>query len=228
MNQYDICFNNAFSAWEAWNMTDKVQRFHVLEQAFSNLPNVLAIAGQVQLLNAQSLVEPVHQLMGPTGETNELYTSGRGVALLVVDDASDQAKRAAIAMAAAILQAGNSVIICCDESELTQNFESVGRSLHDNAHLIQCLPVDAYRALSNKAIMNFAYIGNEQAEREINALLAARAGAIVALVSETDLVELPQSQDPQLALRFITERTRTINITAVGGNATLLELGSET
>ncbi|MCP3702611.1 MAG: 1-pyrroline-5-carboxylate dehydrogenase, partial [Alteromonas sp.] len=25
----------------------------------------------------------------------------------------------------------------------------------------------------------------------------------------------------------ITERTRTINITAVGGNATLLELGSE-
>ncbi|HAS64519.1 MAG TPA: 1-pyrroline-5-carboxylate dehydrogenase, partial [Vibrio sp.] len=41
-------------------------------------------------------------------------------------------------------------------------------------------------------------------------------------VSETDLVTLNVAHDPHLSLRFITERTRTINITAVGGNATLL------
>ncbi|MCO4788283.1 1-pyrroline-5-carboxylate dehydrogenase, partial [Vibrio cholerae] len=52
--------------------------------------------------------------------------------------------------------------------------------------------------------------------------------AIVSLVSETDLLTLPVAHDPHLSLRFITERTRTINITAVGGNATLLELGVDT
>ncbi|MGO3799410.1 MAG: 1-pyrroline-5-carboxylate dehydrogenase, partial [Vibrio casei] len=58
-------------------------------------------------------------------------------------------------------------------------------------------------------------------------------GVITPLVAETvdgtstsghDLV---LTHDPSLVLSFITERTRTINITAVGGNATLLELGDQ-
>ncbi len=76
-------------------------------------------------------------------------------------------------------------------------------------------------------IRNFAFVGSEQDVLGYNKKLALRSGAITALVSETDLEALPQSQDPKLVLRFITERTRTINITAVGGNATLLELGSD-
>jgi delta 1-pyrroline-5-carboxylate dehydrogenase len=76
-------------------------------------------------------------------------------------------------------------------------------------------------------VRSIGYVGNPEVERTINRQLAKRTGAIVSLTSETDLVSIPVAHDPHLALRFITERTRTINITAVGGNATLLELGSE-
>ncbi|MFA0070912.1 1-pyrroline-5-carboxylate dehydrogenase, partial [Vibrio breoganii] len=69
--------------------------------------------------------------------------------------------------------------------------------------------------------------GNSQTAQAINLQLAKRDGAIVGLVAETDLATMNVANDPHLSLRFITERTRTINITAVGGNATLLELGSE-
>ncbi|HCL41989.1 MAG TPA: hypothetical protein DHW73_11525, partial [Pseudomonas sp.] len=35
----------------------------------------------------------------------------------------------------------------------------------------------------------------------------------------------PKAGGPHYLLRFVTERTRTINTTAVGGNASLLSLG---
>ena len=41
------------------------------------------------------------------------------------------------------------------------------------------------------------------------------------------LKEFSESVSPHYLLRFITERTRTDNTTAVGGNATLLELGAK-
>jgi delta 1-pyrroline-5-carboxylate dehydrogenase len=80
--------------------------------------------------------------------------------------------------------------------------------------------------LSSLDISAAALVGNRQAEQDVNRELAKREGAICTFVSETDLQALPVSHDPCLVLRFVTERTCTINITAVGGNASLLELGS--
>ncbi|MCV5886981.1 hypothetical protein OFN71_27590, partial [Escherichia coli] len=77
-------------------------------------------------------------------------------------------------------------------------------------------------------VRSVGYVGYSQVEHALNLQLAKRDGAIVGLVSETDLESPKLAHDPHLSLRFITERTRTINITAVGGNATLLELGNET
>ncbi|WP_305846204.1 hypothetical protein [Photobacterium kishitanii] len=55
--------------------------------------------------------------------------------------------------------------------------------------------------------------------------LAQREGVLAQLVAELDGELVPVIGSQHYCLRFITERTRTINITAVGGNATLLELG---
>jgi delta 1-pyrroline-5-carboxylate dehydrogenase len=55
--------------------------------------------------------------------------------------------------------------------------------------------------------------------------LAQRDGLLVQLAPEIDPVGCTTLLQPDHMHRFVTEKTRTINTTAVGGNATLLELG---
>lgn len=163
-----------------------------------------------------------------TGETNELYTAGRGVALIIQDHVSQSAQQAAIAQLTCALLAGNSVIVCSDDIDLIKALETTAKSASLPINLLQFASLDAYHQLLESDVRSVGYIGNQEVERNINRQLAKRTGAIVGLVSETDVELIPVAHDPHLSLRFITERTRTINITAVGGNATLLELGSET
>lgn len=227
MANIERAFALACNSWDKWNKTDVLQRISQLRDAIDLLPDSDKLAAQFQLDHSSEVVSKVHHLVGPTGETNELYTSGRGTALLVIDSTDRTVSASAFAMLTSLLVAGNSVIICSDFNDHHSHraFEQVSASLPE--HLVQLMPLTDHNKLITKDIRIFAYIGNAQAEREINRQLALRAGAIVALVSETDLIRLPQSQNPKLVLRFITERTRTINITAVGGNATLLEISSE-
>jgi delta 1-pyrroline-5-carboxylate dehydrogenase len=69
-------------------------------------------------------------------------------------------------------------------------------------------------------------VGASHTCQRFNQLLAEREGQLAQLIYEGDLQAYSLLSEPTLCLRFITERTRTINITAVGGNASLLELGS--
>lgn len=226
MDEIGTIFNDSFSAWEIWNLTDVQDRYETLERIVSGLPNQVISAGKFQLNHSHNVVSKVHQLAGPTGETNELYVAGRGVAVLAVNSTHINTSSALIALLVTMLSAGNSVILCCDDESLSHLLVKEVNKEQLVSKVIQCLPFSSYKGLLEKEIMNFAYIGSEGVAQEINKQLALRAGAITALVSETDLDALVQSQDPKLVLRFVTERTRTINITAVGGNAKLLELGN--
>jgi len=221
-------FEHSFMAWQQWNLIDAPIRCDVIATFVADLPLNLQSKGHYQLTQSRRVVEHVYPLTGPTGETNELYVVGRGVSILVIDSSEEKATFAAIAILVSMLVAGNGVIICCDDVELAQILIRQTKETELPNHVVQCAPLSNYKEFLEKEIKNFAYIGNKQTELDVNRLLALRSGVITAIVSETDLDELPQSQDPKLVLRFITERTRTINITAVGGNATLLELGSET
>lgn len=223
-------FSDAFSAWENWNLTNfdsKSECLLAFKQALQQVQPELASVVSYHIEQASALIAEAHQLVGPTGETNELYTAGRGVALVIQDDNQEQAKLSVVAQLTAALIAGNSVILCSDDSELSQVLETayVQSSLPTN--LVQFVTYDAYHQLLESDVRSIGYVGNSEVERTINRQLSKRSGAIVSLTSETDLVSIPVAHDPHLALRFITERTRTINITAVGGNATLLELGNE-
>ncbi|MCG6507894.1 1-pyrroline-5-carboxylate dehydrogenase, partial [Vibrio parahaemolyticus] len=140
---------------------------------------------------------------------------------------SNEAKLAVAAQLCAALVAGNSVVFCSDDAELTSALSAAYEQSTLPANLLQFATFDAYHQLMESDIRCMGYVGNTSVERTINRQLAKRSGAIVSLVSETDFAALPVANDPHLSLRFITERTRTINITAVGGNATLLELGNE-
>ncbi|KGY14163.1 1-pyrroline-5-carboxylate dehydrogenase [Vibrio tubiashii] len=223
-------FSDAFSAWENWNLTDfdsKSECLLAFKQALHQVKPELASVVSYHIEHASALLAETHQLVGPTGETNELYTAGRGVALVIQDDTQEQAVLAVVAQVCAALVAGNSVILCSDDAMLSQALEAAYLQSSLPTNLVQFAAVDAYQQLLECDVRSVGYVGSAEVERTINRQLAKRSGAIVSLTSETDLVSLPVAHDPHLALRFITERTRTINITAVGGNATLLELGSE-
>lgn len=224
-------FSDAFSAWENWNLTDfdsKSECLLAFKQALQQTQPTLGAVVSFHIEQASTLLAETHQLVGPTGETNELYTAGRGVALIIQDENSSQAKSATMAQMTAALIAGNSVILCSDDAELSKQLEAAYTQSSLPTNLVQFTSLDAYHQLLESDVRSVGYVGNIEVERSINRQLSKREGAIVGLVSETDLAAIPVAHDPHLSLRFITERTRTINITAVGGNATLLELGSET
>ena len=223
-------FSDAFSAWENWNLTNfdsKSECLLAFKQALQSVQPNLASVVAYHMEHASALLAETHQLVGPTGETNELYTAGRGVALIIQDESSESAQQATIAQVTAALVAGNSVILCSDDTQLTQNLEAAYTQSSLPMNLLQFASLDAYHQLLESDVRSVGYIGTQEVEQTINRQLSKRTGAIVGLVSETDVATIPVAHDPHLSLRFITERTRTINITAVGGNATLLELGSE-
>ncbi|MFB9215935.1 1-pyrroline-5-carboxylate dehydrogenase [Vibrio sinaloensis] len=223
-------FSDAFSAWENWNLTNfdsKSECLLAFKQSLQQAKPELAAVVSYHIEQASALLAETHQLVGPTGETNELYTAGRGVAVVIQDDDSQSGNNAVVAQVTAALIAGNSVILCSDDKELCKQLEAAYTQSSLPTNLVQFASLDAYHQLLESDVRSVGYVGNTEVERSINRQLAKRDGAIVGLVSETDLVATPVAHDPHLSLRFITERTRTINITAVGGNATLLELGSE-
>ena len=57
--------------------------------------------------------------------------------------------------------------------------------------------------------------------------LANTDGILTQVISVTDMEGLSEMLTPDYLHRFVTERVRTINTTAIGGNASLLELGTE-
>ncbi|MDG3086295.1 1-pyrroline-5-carboxylate dehydrogenase [Vibrio hannami] len=229
MSHLVTCFSDAVIAGKTWNLSESDFVSEHLYAFAEMLPENTNQGFRYQLAHALPRCAEVSLMPGPTGETNELYLSGRGVALLIVESADSQNQKAVFqtigALLGAILSAGNSVILCSDSDELNRSFSTAIDASKLPANLIQLCPYDSYKRLLQMDIRAAALVGNKQAEQEVNKQLATRSGAIVALVSETDPEALQMSQDPNLVLRFVTERTRTINITAVGGNASLLELG---
>ncbi|MDF2153102.1 1-pyrroline-5-carboxylate dehydrogenase [Vibrio sp. CAU 1672] len=227
-------FTDAFAAWEQWNLTDFDYKSEHLQAFKSVLAEKNSLVGQVvafHLQQASTLLANTHQLVGPTGETNELYTAGRGVALVVCEnhpEHTEPALSSAFAMITCALIAGNSVVVCSDNTELNLLLRQALEQVSFPSNLVQLIAYDASAALLENDVRSLGYVGNSQVEHALNLQLAKRDGAIVSLVSETDLESPKLAHDPHLSLRFITERTRTINITAVGGNATLLELGNDT
>ncbi|CAM4171804.1 1-pyrroline-5-carboxylate dehydrogenase [Vibrio agarivorans] len=231
MIQHITQFKEASLALEYWRFVDSQQRSEYLLTFQSQLAQkqpALAAIMAMQIAASRELIDKTTPLCGPTGETNELYLSARGVTLLVLQEECLQARMALLAQLIAALSAGNSVVLCSVDHEFSQLIEQSWAATQASAHLVQCFSLESYQEFVELDIRTAGYVGSEGGVKAFNRHIAQREGVIVPVVVETDLTMLPTAQDPMLALRFSTERTRTINITAVGGNATLLELGNPT
>ncbi|OEF28145.1 aldehyde dehydrogenase family protein [Vibrio rumoiensis] len=228
----EVTVFDAMTAWEQWNLTEYTFKSECLLSVWRNLsqeqPELSSVI-KYHLLQADDYLAQPRLMPGPTGETNELYCAGRGVCVLIIENGSPWT--AVFAMLTTALIAGNSVVICCDDLDLSRVIESAISTVLP-AHLVQIVAYDSYQAVIKSDIRVAALVGSNTTQMLINRLLAETEGVIVPFVAETfdstlDGYGLTLAHDPSLVLRFITERTRTINITAVGGNATLLELGNQ-
>ena len=138
------------------------------------------------------------ELSGPTGETNTLYLRPRGRVACIAATETELAEQARVATAT-----GNIALLAASASA-TRVGAMAG---------IRCELVPDPLAAEPDAVL---FAGTATAEAELRRTLAARPGAIVALV-----VAESGGYD---ATRLVSERTVTINTTASGGNASLLSL----
>ncbi|QMV16083.1 1-pyrroline-5-carboxylate dehydrogenase [Vibrio spartinae] len=222
-------FSDAALAWQQWNLTDFSSKSEHLLRLAQALELDAADFAQVityHLNSARTRIAEGQLLVGPTGETNELYSSGRGVVVLLHKRSGVNASLAVVAQLAAALIAGNSILLCSDDTPLNSRLASALENSCFPVHLVQIVAVEAFNQIMTCDVRQVGMICEPQDARQVNQELSKRPGVIISPVIETDLDQLPMAHDAALVLRFITERTRTINITAIGGNASLLEMGS--
>ncbi|EAS66718.1 hypothetical protein VAS14_15414 [Photobacterium angustum S14] len=224
--QVQKSLQSSISASSVWNDLDFETRIAILRRWAKSLDNQSAMMVNFQCNNALEMVAEMQVMPGPTGESNTLYCVGRGVFVVTASD--DVANHVVIAQIATALVCGNSVMLCLSPDHplktgvILSQLEQAG-CVANVLSVIDSADFDALIQIEEIAAV--AYSGTEDRVLSLARQLAARSGQLAQLVAETDLDNLPVIGSPSYCLRFITERTRTINITAVGGNATLLELG---
>ena len=204
---------NAVDAQEAWNATPAASRATILEHAAdlleARMPAFIALctreAGKtiadgvaevreaVDFLRyyaaqARALFKP-EALPGPTGESNTLQLSGRGVFVCISPWNFPLA--IFLGQISAGLAAGNAVIAKPAEQTNLIAFEAI-KLLHEAGvpqAIVQLLPGDGATVgaalTSDPRIAGVAFTGSTDTARAINRALAARDAAIGVLIAET-------------------------------------------
>jgi len=208
---------SAHSALKKWQSTSIDARLIVLRQVMTQA----SWLQQIEPVAREKLANPI-QLPGPTGEDNKLSVQGRGVMTLIItqqDSLVDAEKQIASA-----LLCGCAVIVTA--GELHQAALATLRDQYIKAGLASdLLQIEPLQSL---ALM----IADDQVEgiiaNSLNAkscslrqAMAMRSGSII------PLIEWPQRDEDysyHWLLWFLSERTRTENLVARGGNTQLFNL----
>lgn len=228
----------ATAAWQEWHTQSIDERAAVMttwaelllqDAQFGALASEMV---KYQKQQALALLAKTKVMPGPTGEVNELYCVGRGLFVITMSDIKRDLKSATIsalvAQISVALLAGNSIILALPEtateikSRLYNSLKVAGAA---ECVVQVCDYNDLIPLIALPQVAGVAYNGDTAMAQSLNRILSTRSGLIAPLVTELSGEALTSVTDSHFILRFITERTRTINITAVGGNATLLELG---
>jgi delta 1-pyrroline-5-carboxylate dehydrogenase len=178
--------------------------------------------GQVDL--AERYLAP-RNLRGPVGESNRFYTTGRGVfACLVPDDASDI--EALSGQLSSLLVAGNIVVVQGLTETRRRWLETLVAMMDVPEVLVADPALGVADFLSAEGLDGVSLVGPVSYQVAVQKILAKRSGPIVPMVACGEW--LGQMSSPTWLYRFVTEKTCTINCSAVGGNASLLTQSGDT
>ena len=207
-------------------------RRHLLDQAlqgpalkdaafYAQVHRLWTHFNQVSATWDQALVLP-----GPTGESNELYLTARGLSFIYAEKNAQESL--IVGQIFASLLCGNSVLCCLPEHKalLQQVEQALTQAQLPAGVFTRAQEADLEQALQSPELRLMQAVLTERTQiTPWCQRLAQGTQVLVPLIYEvyTDGRTL---LTPDYLLKLVTERTRTINTTAVGGNATLLELGS--
>lgn len=220
--------NKALKSFPLWDQIGTEQRAEILKSGLGVLSGETRQMAQWQINNALEQIAAKQLMPGPTGESNLLSNQGRGVFVSLLEPLTsdtDHLLTALVAQVFAALVAGNSVIHLGDLGQ-----DLIGR-------LAAYLPTDVLQyanqtdknqLLKDIRLAGICTISSTDQIIELKQLLANKEGLLCQLVTETDMVNYSTQARPSFIHQFTTEQTISTNTTAVGGNATLLELGSKT
>lgn len=212
--------------FEAWNKLGVAGRASLLERSLAQLTPAQANMAKWQLDNARHEIGEAHVLPGPTGESNVLYTHGRGPIIATVQAGltGESISVGLVGQIYAALVAGNPVITVGLEGQKLMDI--ITKSVA--AGVIQNVADSAEDSLIEADdVAGVAILCDAQHAQALFQRLADKSGLLCQLMEETNTEALTTIGAPNYILRFVTEQTVTTNTTAIGGNATLLELGSK-
>jgi RHH-type proline utilization regulon transcriptional repressor/proline dehydrogenase/delta 1-pyrroline-5-carboxylate dehydrogenase len=163
------------------------------------------------------------RLIGPTGEENRFYLSGKGLLLTLLLDPCQPALLTG--QIAAVLVAGNSLVVASNKAN--QTLASILVDLWRQTPLARdrlvLLPWEQWQSqlLDNVRTAAVLWPNNVTMAQQINQQLSQRPGAITPLIR----VSRGKYPKPPLSLLAVTtERSVSINTTAAGGNTALMAL----
>lgn len=226
---------------ENWRLMTASERRSILQNTAAEIVKIFATDKSFsqkaeQLLNqiftnAESL-DDAHRLTSATGESNDWYVRGRGKTLVMAGKNADFL--AVLGQLIAALITGNKVIFYCPAKN-GANFDEISAKivaeLHSAGVPTEVLIIDNNCQTQDLLAQNFMQVAisaDIQEVLEISADLAKLDGALVQVIAITNDNELLTMLTTEYLYRFVTERVKTVNTTAIGGNASLLELAAET
>jgi len=217
----------AHSSQLSWNLAGGDQRALLLDKAAElidrRLPGQKASATVCRYYadQARQKCQAPLVLPGPTGESNELSLHGRGVFFCAVDDHTPT--HAFVQQIAAALAAGNAVIACpaAEQTELAGKLIQALLDAGVPGEILHFIPGKLVRELATRDLRTagIAWAGPIDEALAMLLEISDRGGAIVPMVVEPG--------GPNYLMRFVVEKTRTVNIVATGGNALLLNLDEQ-
>lgn len=221
-------FQRSYDAWHKWNDVPVIQRLDILGQVIDKLevPSTILIQLQMYLDQAKEHLQHPHVLPGPTGETNELYLVSLGVCLI---DTNEENEPLWLLPMFAALISGNSVVVSASKKHhiLMQKLQNMFSKYKLNFLLSVVQDEEWLELLTSDNIAVVSSLNADVRVKKLANLLAHRSGALIRFIYDTDLVAYCSRRSHYDLIEFSTEKTRTINITAIGGNASLLELAGK-
>ncbi len=213
----DTAASSAHHALKKWQSSSIDSRLIILQQVTADQTWLR----QIGTVAREKLAKPI-ELPGPTGEENKLSMQGRGVLTLIVTQ-QDRFADAEKQIASALL-CGCSLIVTADSCH-----QVTLQSLQDQyaraglpRNLLHTAPLDMLGnlVLDNQVEGVLANSLNADSS-SLRQVMAKRTGSIIPLI---EWPQRDQDYSYHWLLGFLSERTRTENLVARGGNTALFNL----
>ena len=207
--------STALDAMAKWHATSIDSRLLIIQECAPEFAPI------IEAIAREKLANPI-QLPGPTGEDNRLSLLGRGPILLVITR-PDTITAAEKQIASALL-CGCPVIIAAHKSHQSalEAIQTRYQKATLPSGLLQLEPLQSLAGIAkDNGIEGIMANSLDKDSTQIRQLMAQRTGSII------PLIEWPENDSDynyHWLLWFLSERTRTDNLVARGGNTQLFNL----